>query len=529
MAVRLSVALYDATGELVRDRSGGAAQVFDLRFSTGLPGGFREAAFTARLPAARLWLVRGGQTLVIRRGNKTVWWGWVEDVQRRVVGNIVEVRVTALGPYQTLTQRLIADADYDQYTQSSAALRQELLANCSEISANSSGIESTGVVIGPLQRSYWPVSDLAKTVADAGNALGQRMLFAVWEPSTQIDASEALHSRNILLNPDFEGPDWQGWTVASYSNGDSEVITSEYVSATRSRKAFSTSAVASGNVTLRNNNIAVPASTLYQFDYWYYFPALIGTPTITARVSVLWLGPGTYTYGTEHTYAAMGAGWHFGSAQMTSPVGATACIAYLLATWSSGTDNYVLWDECYLSQTTTAQVRDGLPRAYLWPRDLSGSDYVLHTARTEGVDLSETTREMANYVVASYGASSYTAAAEDAASQALYRRRDRLTAAGSAAGAALAGSLRDATLAQYADPLQEAASLRLRQEQRPLTTAWGHPVHLEDVRAGDRLRIADGPRAGDIFMVESTSWSDGVLSITPEARPDVPLLLARRR
>jgi len=524
----LGVLVYDAAGTPVRDRSGGATRVHDLRFSTGLPGGFREATFTARLPAARLWPVGTGQTLEVRRGATVVWWGWIEDVQRRLVGNIVEARVRALGPYQTLAQRLIVDADYDQYTQSSAALRQELLANCTEISGNYSGIESTGVTIGPLEKAYWPVSDLAKTVQDAGNAAGQRMLFAVWEPSTQIDASEALHSRNVLRDPDFEGPEWYGWTVHDYSNGDEETITTDYVSATRSRKAFSTSAVASGYMQLRNANIDVPENTLFQFDYWYYFPTISGG-SLKAQVLVYWVTADDFSYGTEHTYATDGAGWHFGSVQMTSPAGTTACIARLLATWSSGTEKYVLWDDCYLSEAATTQVRDGKPRAYLWPRDLSTYDYLLHTQRTEGVDMNETTRELANYVVASYGASSYTAAAEDAASQGLYRRRDRVAAAGSEAPAALATALRDATLEQYAYPLQEAAGLRLRQALRPVTTRTGLPVHLEDVRAGDRLRIADGPMAGTIFMVDSTQYQAGVLSITPENRPDVPLLLARRR
>jgi hypothetical protein len=286
--------------------------------------------------------------------------------------------------------------------------------------------------------------------------------------------------------------------------------------------------VDSGYMHLRNANIDVAENTLFQFDYWYYFPTISGG-TLTAQVMVYWVTADESSYGTEHTYAVDGAGWHFGSAQMTSPAGTTGCIARLLATWSSGTEKYVLWDDCYLSETATTQVRDGKPRAYLWPRDLSNYDYLLHTARTEGLALNETTRELVNYVVASYGASSYTAAAEDAASQALYRRRDRLAAAGSASPAALATALRDATLEQYAYPLQEAAGLRLRQEQRPVTTSQGLPVHLEDVRAGDRLRIVDGSMAGTIFMVDSTQWQGGVLSITPENRPDVPLLLARRR
>lgn len=528
MAQRLNLSVFDATGKVVEDRSGGGLMVNDLRITSQMPGGYREAAFTVRLPAARLWLVAPGQTLVVRRGARTVWWGWIEDVRRRSQGRLVEVQVRALGPYQTAAQRLIASADYDQYTQSSAALRQELIANCPEISTNQSGIYSTGVTIGPLQRAYWPVSDLARTVCEAGNAAGQRMLFAVWEPSALISASEALHSRNILRDPDFEGPQWFGWTVHDYANGDQETITGNYVSATRSRKVFSTSAVAGGYVTLRNANVAAAANSIYQFDYWYNFPA-ISSGTLSAQVRVLWLPGATYSDGPVHTFAGDGAGWHYGSSLMTSPAGTTSCIAYLVGSWSSGSEKYVLWDDCYLSLTAAAQVRDGKPRAYLWPRDLTGWDYLLWTARTEGVDVTETTRELANYVVASYGSGNYTAAAEDAASQEAYRRRDRVAAAGSAAPAVLANALRDATLAQYAEPMQEAGSLRLRQELRPVTTALGAPVHLEDIRAGDRLRVADGPAAGLVFMVDATAWQDGVLAITPENRPDVPLLLARRR
>lgn len=524
----LDVGVYDAAGNPVRDRSGGRSHVSNLRFSTTVPGGFREASFVVSLPAARLWPVDSGQTVVIRRGARTVWWGWVEDVRRRSRGRIEEIDVKALGPYQTLTQRLIEEVAYDEYLQSSAALRQELLANCDEISGNYSGIESTGVVIGPLAKDWWQVSELAKLAADLGNEAGQRMLFAVWEPSKTISAVEALHARNVLLNPDMEDEDWYGWSVHAYTNGDTEVVTDNYVSATRSRKSFSTSAVASGSLKLRNANLAVSPSTLYQFDYWYYFPALSG---LTAQVSVLWLddesGDLGTTTGTLHSSTGV-AGWHYGVAQMTSPALTATCIAYLNSTWGAGTDRYVLWDDCYLSMTSTSQVRDGKPRAYLWPRDLSDYEYLLFTGRTQGIDLNETTRELSNYVVASYGSASYTAAAEDTASQGLYRRRDRVAAAGSGAGSGVATSLRDAALARYKDPLDEMPAFRLTPAMRALTTRRGAPVHLEDVRAGDRLRLADGPLAGRVVLVESTEWSEGVLQIAPEAKPNVPLLLARR-
>lgn len=524
---RLNVEIVTATGRVVMERSGGAGRVLDLRFTTGLPGGFREASLTARLPAARLWGVEAGQTLVIRRGDRIVWWGWVEDVRWRGQGSLREVGITALGAYQETTQRLIMQADYDQYTQSSAALRQELLLNCPHISRNYSGIESTGVAIGPLTRDFWAVSDLARAAGDAGNAAGQRMLFAVWEPSERISAAEGLHSRNVLINPDFEGPDWQGWVVNDYKNGDSEVITSNYVSALRSRKAFCTSAVAGGYLTLRSAQVLVAANTQFQFDYQFYFPAVSGA--LSATVSVLWLPGSTWSYGPTWTLMSLGSGWHARSSLMTSPADAETCIAYLRTDWDAGTEKYALWDECYLSETTTAQVRDGLPRAYFWPRDLTDWDYELITRRvTGGVDVTAATRELTNAVTASYASDSFTAIGEDAMSQARYRRRDRVVTAGQSAGAGFAEAMRDAALLRYAQPQQEAGAFRVQQAAGAVVTRRGSPVHLEDVRAGARLRLADGPQAGLVLLVEATEWRSGELLITPEARPGVPLLLARR-
>ncbi len=376
----ITVSIYDANGAALRWRGGLAGrQVFDLRFSSGLPGGFLEASFGLPRAAARLAGVEAGQRVEIRRGSRIVWTGWAEDVRKRQRGGIDAMAVQCFGPYQVLQQRLIAEVDYSADQQGSDAIRQELLANCPEISSDYTQIQATNVAIGPLAKSYMPVGDVVNAVLDAGNSAGKRMLFAIWEPPPTIAASDQLHARNVLLNSDFEGPDWYGWIVDDYSNGDYEITGSGYLSAFHAGKVFSTSAVATGYVELRNAFVAVSPSTPYQFDYSFYWPAVSG---ITAQVAVHWFTSASVlisvSTGTLWTSAGT-AGWNSKTEYVTSPATAAFCIVYLTANWPAGLTNYLLWDDCYLSQQISAATRDGLPRAWLWPRDLSGYDYLLHT------------------------------------------------------------------------------------------------------------------------------------------------------
>lgn len=526
---RLDVAVYDGplSTTLLRDRGGGRQLIRDLRFSTALPGGFADASFVVLPPASAVWPISQGQKVVIQMGRQVIWWGWVEDVQRRVRGRTELLEVQCLGPYQEAQQRLIASVNYTSDQIGSAAIRAELAANCPNISSDYSQIDTTSVVIGPLVKSYWGVAELIRLVCETGDDSNRQMLFAIWEPPRQEEATEVLRSRNVALNPDFDGPDWYGWEVGSVSNGDYEIINTTSVSPNRSGKAYSTSAGSAGNLTLDNAYVAAVASAGYRFEYSYYFPALIHG-SFKCRVSVgWWTSLNTlisYDYGSWHASTGS-AGWVSTYADFTAPVNAAFMKAFLIAEWPAGTSYYVGWDDCYLSRLTTSEERATKPRARLWARDLTGYDYHLRTAMVERpVEFNETTRELSNYVVASYASSSYTAAAEDATSEAAYRRRDALVAAGSDAGSALAASKRDTYLETFGYPLTDIGPFEVAQ-RGAITTLHGAPATLPLVRAGDRLRLADGPYAGQVILLTGTEWRDGVLRCTPEGDYSLPQLL----
>jgi hypothetical protein len=86
--------------------------------------------------------------------------------------------------------------------------------------------------------------------------------------------------------------------------------------------------------------------------------------------------------------------------------------------------------------------------------------------------------------------------------------------------------MRDAYLARYKDPLTEANAFRVGRPG-PIRTAHGGLVWPEELRAGDRLEVADGPLAGRVLLLTRVAYADGVVTYTPERPDDVPLLLAK--
>lgn len=520
---RLDVAVYNAATGTTLLRGWNRESVEDLQFATGLPGGFLDAAFTLRAPAPKLWPVDTGQKVIIRLGNQIVWWGWVEDVRRRQRGRTEEMGVTCLGPWQTLSQRRIPAVAYTSVYPGDTALKVGLAAYGTYVSSDYSQIMSTGVDLGDLTKSNWKVAELVKMICEAGDNSNRPVLFALWEPGTKQDY---IRSTNVITNPDFEqgttAP--SGWSKETGSDMTFSWSTTYYNSAIHAPRWVNIT----GDNSLYQDNVPCSASTNYLLEYslrrdaatWGQAHVEIIWKKANGDTISTWVGPVLDTESPTGT-------WTDWKHEVASP--ALAAKFRIDLFWVAGTDSrYVAWDDVYVSLAGTSAASDNLPRAHLWARDLTLYDYVIHTERlATGLDVRESTRDLANAVLASYGATpSYTAYAENGTSQTAYRRRDYLVEAGEAAGAAVAASMRDTYLAAYKNPLDEPGSFTLI-TPGALTGKYGDVTELPLLRAGDRLKVADGVYAGRIFMIAATNWSEGGLQISPEGELSTSALLAR--
>jgi hypothetical protein len=137
--------------------------------------------------------------------------------------------------------------------------------------------------------------------------------------------------------------------------------------------------------------------------------------------------------------------------------------------------------------------------------------------------MTETTRQLTNAVWASYE-STYTGVAEDSTSQAAYRRRDVVVSAGDLDETS-AEQYRDTYLARWKDPTEEPTNLNAR--RLTVLNKRGLPVDPTVLRAGHRIKIMDGLRAGTIVILTSTSYSNNVAQLTPDRYMEMPVLLAR--
>lgn len=510
-----SVAVYDAaTGsDLLKTR---AARVTGVSFSTGLPGGFLECNFTVRASGARAFGIDTGQKVVVSRGLRVVWWGWVEDVQRVQRGRLIELAVSCLGPWQTLEQRLI-DVDYDDWYGGDEAIKAMLASVGTYISSDYSKIESTGVNIADLEKDNMEGSELVKLVCKSGNASDQPMLFAIWEPKSKPDI---VGANNLIPNPTMElgsGTSAEGWDTAWLR------LTDRSVSLSHSLQATVLNNVPFAGID-SDANLPCSANTVYRVSLWVYAAS---ATSLTGTITLGWYDDVGLLDDVSISLAVTTGQWTQTIGHVTSDALCDSVSIKISFENNSDADTVVAVDDVYLSLAGTSMTPDDLPRAELWARDLSEYDYVLWTgALVAGLAITETTRDLVNAVKASYGSSSYTSLTEDGTSQTAYRRRDAVVTAGSDTGQTAAEAIRDAYLATYKDPRQEPASFSLA-KPGAIRTVQGSVVPLETVRAGDRLMIADGPLAGSVIMVASTRYANGALSITPEGATAASSLLAR--
>jgi hypothetical protein len=267
-------------------------------------------------------------------------------------------------------------------------------------------------------------------------------------------------------------------------------------------------------------------NTNYQLRYWAW--AFATGLSATWQAIITWYDAANTLLDTSTGWAnSMSAStWQEFFENVTSPATAVKFRLELELTNSSTGAILSYVDDVYLYKLAASITEDIRAVPVLWARDLSDYDYVMR--HKPDVNMVETTRLLANAVIGKYGAL-YTAYAQDTTSQAAYRRRDHLVDAGTEASEDLAETQRDVYLAKYKDPMTELASGSWTFDSRSslLVDKLGLPVSLARVRAGKRIRIADGEYAGSVVLIDKTAWNNGQLTITPERYADVAEILAR--
>lgn len=511
----LDVALLDANGNTVRWRSGARSRVSQLRFTSALPGGFAVCSFVLEQPAARVFTVAGNCTVIVRCGSTVVWWGYTEDIDTVQRGSARSVAVTAYGPWQLFQQRL-SSPNYDD-VQSSSILTTEMGLYVTEISADVSQIVATVIPL-TIDWDNRPVADVVKAVCDAGNGSDQPLFFAIWEPAGS--RTQLANAGNLTHDPEMEQRDAEWYFTIGTEDSTFDGV---YAHSGRYAASFADD---NNDAIASVDKLTVSGSTTYILEYWHYWSAHSGM-TVNGRVD--WYNASdvfiSSSYLTTYTASGAASAWTERRESVTSP--STAATARVMVEVdNNGASRFTVVDDIRIYLAVTSLAADAKPRAHLWSRDLSTYDYILRTSGIiDGVSTVSTTRDLANNVLASYGSSSFTTAAQDTDSQADYRQRDHVLAAGSVAQVD-AEAMRDVYLQQHKAPGTEVQSFRLTR-QGAVRTATGHLVRLEMLRAGDRLLIVDGPLAGSIVLLDQVEYRDGAVTCHPESYQDASRLLAQ--
>lgn len=520
----LDVAIYGSDGTtLLRDAAGTRHGASGLTFSSVLPGGFEQAAFTLPERVTRGWKGRPGLKVVIRSGQRIVWWGWIEDIVRpqQSAGTM---QIMAYGPWQVLGQRHCWFA-YTGTVYGPDAIGAMIRGYCSEISTDFSQLAATAVNIAPLTYDRKYVSELVRLVCDAGNSAGRRMLFELQAPTMRAVNG---YPTSLLTNSNFETGTTMptSWTYAIVTGDPARAwVTTPVHSPVRAVKFTRGSTAGTQKAYLVQAGITVSAGSSYTFDYSVYYGAV---GSIRCWASVAWYkADDSYISTSETAHTSSGsAGWVRYIDTYTAPaLAAKASIRTWTELPDSGAQAYAVWDDVYMYAPGTAVTIDTRPRARLWARDLTTADYLLYTREMpNGMDFLETTRDLVNQVSVQYGTHETTT--YDATSKTLYRERDKTIDAGNVTGD-VATALQTAYLARYKDPSTEPKAGISLSAPGAVRTTRGRVIDPVVLKAGDRLQVADGAQAGTILLLTRVAYSGGVVSCTPEMGDDVAAMLVR--
>ena len=519
-----TVAIYDdATGVEVLKTRGGQT-VTGLSFTTGLPGGFLQCTFSVSASGAKVWGIDTGQRVIVSLGNRVLWWGWIEDIERSQQGRLTNLSVTCLGPWQNCQQRLVEYYNADQET--SEALKAVLLYYCEWISSDYSNIQASSVTAGEQEQTFVAVSSIVQDICETGNSSDQPLLFALWEPNKL--RLETLTINNLIGNGNFETGSPSGWTLSNALWDDSDAHSGSYSVNASESPGSSTVWVTSDTIT------GIVENTDYIFSAWYKssFNKPLGYTPYLNGFKITWYTSGDVSISdddwTEQTdYPFSTTNWQQFLRVVTAP--ATAAKAVVRIDLRMSNDDWLaggktVWADDAALYSSAASGTVSKPVAHLWPRDLTDYDYMIYTARLPSSwPLVETTRQLANAVWVKYDAG-YTTDEQDTTSQAAYRRRDALINAASLDSAS-AAQYRDTYLARWKDPVDEPTTLTV--SRLTVQNKRGLPVNPMILRAGDRLKIMDGLRAGAVVLLSNTSYKNGQIQLTPDRYLETSQILAK--
>lgn len=503
----------DRGPELLLDPASTSRSVSRLIFSTTLPGGFTEASFTLSGPSLNGLMIRPGLAVAITHGRSTLWWGWIEDIKAQIRGTLQVLSVTCLGPWQELEQRLMTGT----FTgiESTSLLLNTLRTYAPHISQDTSRVLSAGV---PLTYSVVrrKLSDLVRAMCDAGSASGNPLLFRIEEPPRTSGRLSA--ASNLIADPTLEQRTayWYltNGTYADWSTVDSHSPTTSML--------FQQYAV-DGLALLAK--VPVLGSTNYSVDFWHRWSAH-SSMTIESRVD--WFDSGdlliSSTYGGAFTSDGLNTTWTQRRNTHLSPANAVTARPFIGVTIGTGAGRGTYVDDVYFYRAA-GNLNDPLPRVRIWEKNPGGFDYLVYTANlSEGWSETRTTRSLANSITVGYSSSSVTGTASDAQSIARYRQRD-LHVTVSSGSLAVAEGVRNTLLAARKDPSFQPESTLV--PYGSLFSSINAPVNPFLLRAGDRLKVMDGPNQGKTVMLTSVSYRDGQVSVRPESYRELSVLLAR--
>jgi hypothetical protein len=533
----------DRSQNLVADPWALTEKKSGLVYSSAVGTGYETCSFQIPCSLQRQLSIKHAYNLAVKCGISTVWEGRVADIERHR-GDIVTI--TALGGAAHLRQRRAT------YAASSGQHAHDVLmdliaAYCPLISTNFIDFRDPNFNVGGMSWTREDIQAIAKELMDAGdNQTPPRLWYLnIW------------HTESLTPPGSFNGS-----VGASADDADNDGYTGTVV-----RIGFGSSTRYVAGLIFRGLDIPRGATVLSAYAEVYSEGELGGDGDSKVNIhcerdgtpddfSVSLPSARTKTY--AHTYWQEDwkdtQGTWISTPQFVSAVQEVVnleSVSDLCVIFDSietpGYDTrkqFQAWDhaETYQAklhviwgqseETTMAFHGEFIPRT---AANLENADYVVRQEDIAGsLDLIQTDKELVNKVVASYGSGpSYTAAAEDADSQALYDVRENDPAelfAGESASQTQAENIRDAELADKKDIKWMANDFTVHR----LRNRGGNFVNLAAARAGCIVHLADFPTferdTSRSFFIVRCEYNDDerVLTLSPEIQPSTLAIILKR-